>query len=115
MKHRLEIDGAPPIKKHVLRLGDTGKSAYEIAVDNGFLGTEQEWLSSLNGSSGGQFLYTQSTSSDIWVVNHNLGRRPNVQVTNLGGMQIIAEVQHISINQVTIYFDTPMAGLAICS
>lgn len=27
--------------------GDPGKSAYEIAVDNGFIGTEQEWLDSL--------------------------------------------------------------------
>lgn len=26
-----------------------GKSAYEIAVDNGFVGTEQEWLESLKG------------------------------------------------------------------
>lgn len=26
-----------------------GKSAYEIAVDNGFVGTEQEWLESLRG------------------------------------------------------------------
>jgi hypothetical protein len=26
-----------------------GKSAYEIAVDNGFLGSEEEWLNSLNG------------------------------------------------------------------
>ena len=25
----------------------TGKSAYQIAVDNGFVGTEQEWLESL--------------------------------------------------------------------
>ena len=28
--------------------GDTGKSAYQIAVDNGFVGTESEWLASLN-------------------------------------------------------------------
>lgn len=26
-----------------------GKSAYEIALDNGFQGTEQEWLKSLQG------------------------------------------------------------------
>lgn len=26
-----------------------GKSAYEIAQDNGFIGTEQEWLKSLQG------------------------------------------------------------------
>lgn len=29
-----------------------GKSAYEIAVDNGFVGTEQEWLESLKGAKG---------------------------------------------------------------
>ena len=27
--------------------GVNGKSAYEIALDNGFVGTEQEWLDSL--------------------------------------------------------------------
>lgn len=30
--------------------GDDGKSAYEIAVDNGFVGTETDWLESLGGS-----------------------------------------------------------------
>jgi hypothetical protein len=29
-----------------------GKSAYDIAVDNGFEGTEQEWLASLKGPQG---------------------------------------------------------------
>ena len=32
--------------------GIAGKSAYEIAVDNGFVGTETEWLESLKGSDG---------------------------------------------------------------
>lgn len=32
--------------------GDPGKSAYEIAVDNGFPGSEQEWLESLVGPQG---------------------------------------------------------------
>jgi len=32
--------------------GAPGKSAYEIAVDNGFEGTEQEWLASLVGPQG---------------------------------------------------------------
>lgn len=33
--------------------GDTGKSAYEIAVKNGFEGTETEWLDSLVGGADG--------------------------------------------------------------
>ena len=32
--------------------GTAGKSAYEIAVDNGFVGTETEWLESLKGEQG---------------------------------------------------------------
>lgn len=32
--------------------GERGKSAYEIAVENGFEGTEQEWLESLRGPKG---------------------------------------------------------------
>lgn len=34
--------------------GADGKSAYEIAVENGFLGTEVEWLASLKGEQGEQ-------------------------------------------------------------
>lgn len=30
--------------------GDPGESAYQIAVDHGFIGTEQEWLDSLKGT-----------------------------------------------------------------
>lgn len=37
------IDGAP---------GADGKSAYQIALDNGFEGTEAEWLESLKGEDG---------------------------------------------------------------
>ncbi len=33
--------------------GNDGKSAYEVAVENGFTGTEEEWLESLKGSGGG--------------------------------------------------------------
>ncbi|QDI90218.1 hypothetical protein EPH95_02725 [Salicibibacter halophilus] len=32
--------------------GDDGASAYEIAVDNGFEGSESDWLESLQGSDG---------------------------------------------------------------
>ncbi len=34
--------------------GEDGKSAYQIALDNGFVGTEEEWLASLVGPQGPQ-------------------------------------------------------------
>lgn len=42
--------------------GLNGASAYEIAVQNGFVGTEQQWLDSLNGNANtGDFTFTEST------------------------------------------------------
>ena len=32
--------------------GEDGKSAYQIAVENGFVGTEAEWIESLKGEKG---------------------------------------------------------------
>ena len=42
--------GKPGVKGDT---GATGKSAYEIAVENGFEGSVQEWLDSLKGQDGG--------------------------------------------------------------
>lgn len=33
-------------------IGKDGKSAYEVAVANGFVGTEAQWLASLKGKNG---------------------------------------------------------------
>lgn len=41
------------VESHVATLPAIGgQSAYEIAVDNGYTGTEQEWLLSLKGEKG---------------------------------------------------------------
>lgn len=32
--------------------GEPGKSAYEIAVEHGFVGSEEDWLESLKGEKG---------------------------------------------------------------
>lgn len=42
----------PKFEKVTKYVGLDGKSAYEIAVENGFEGTEAEWLESLNGADG---------------------------------------------------------------
>lgn len=47
---------------------EDGKSAYEIAVDHGFEGTEEEWLDSLHGGgsgSGGTDASTEKRISDL--------------------------------------------------
>lgn len=51
--HNLYLCYATIISSKVFgELIGSGKSAYQIAVDNGFEGTEQEWLNSLKGEDG---------------------------------------------------------------
>ena len=67
------------------------------------------------GLSGAPFEHYQSTQSATWTVNHNRGFRPAVTILSVGGIQMLAEVIHASLNQVLVYFDEPMTGLAVCS
>lgn len=49
----------------------SGKSAYDIAVEQGFEGTEQEWLMSLNGDKG-ESVYI-GENGNIWIGDTDLG------------------------------------------
>lgn len=49
----------------------TGKSAYQIAVDNGFEGTEQEWLESLKS--------VLTTQDKAYIANIVLSELPTAQ------------------------------------
>ena len=50
----VRIEGPIKVEAEVkaIMAGDNGKSAYEIAVDHGYKGTESEWLDSLKGLQG---------------------------------------------------------------
>lgn len=63
-----------------------GKSAYEVAVMNGFEGTEEEWLESLQGEDGytpqkGVDYFTDADKSELVTrVLHSLPRAEEVSV-----------------------------------
>ena len=51
--------------------GEKGKTAYEVACDNGFKGTEKEWLESLAGEDGKSGVYVGAEEpqddSNVWI------------------------------------------------
>lgn len=51
--------------------GRDGKSAYDISVENGFVGTESEWLESLKGADGnnGNDGHTPVKGTDYWTAD----------------------------------------------
>ena len=59
-----------------------GKSAYQVAVDNGFIGTEQEWLASLKGEQGDDYVLTTQDKTDI--ANIVLSELPTTQGVQYG-------------------------------
>jgi hypothetical protein len=100
--------------------GQDGASAYSLAVSNGFLGTEQEWLASLVGPQGpsgtdGFFEFDKVEPDDVWIITHNLGFRPNITVFDLDGAVVHGDIIHINSNVVSIDFGTPVAGSAYLS
>lgn len=52
-------------------------------------------------------------SSVLWTINHNFGRQVGVSVYTVGGVLIVAEIINVSVNQVTVNFDTATAGYAV--
>ena len=68
--------------------GVAGKSAYEIAVDNGFVGTETEWLESLKGAkgtNGATFTPYVSSSGELsWTNNAD---KENPATVNIKGVK----------------------------
>lgn len=86
---------------------DTGR----IKIGNGTTAWNSLPYRFESASSG--FTHTQAVAASTWVVNHNLGRRPVVEVFSPGWVQVEAAVVHTSVNQTQISFNTPQAGQAV--
>ena len=61
---------------------------------------------------GGGYNHTQASALTVWLINHNLGYIPSVQTFNTGGLEVLGEIQHVSNNQITVTFNTIVAGTA---
>lgn len=91
MARKYQLHGAFPSK--------AGDSAYEVALKNGFVGTEQEWLTSLNGEDGADapqeaILYTpQDLSTEQQAqARENIGVIPAPETAEVGQTIVVKEV-----------------------
>ena len=103
-----------------LKTGSVGLSAYQIWLNNGNTGTEQDFLDSLVGPAGsgasGNYTHNQAVPSTVWTVNHNLGFFPaGVMVYDSTDRQFIGDVEHINTNTLTITFAAGFSGVAYIS
>lgn len=65
-----------------------------------------------DGAGATVYEHQQDAESQQWIVNHNLGRKPAaVQVLSTGLVEVLADIVHISDNQLQVLFSSPYAGL----
>lgn len=57
-------------------------------------------------------VHDQGVPSAIWTINHGLGCRPNVSVTDTGGQSYTGAVTYIDDNNLTIEFNSGFSGKA---
>jgi hypothetical protein len=58
------------------------------------------------------YVYTQSSASNTWIVNHNLNKYCSVTVVDSNNDVVIGEIHYNSVNQVTLTFTAAFAGKA---
>jgi len=94
---------------------ENGKSAYVLAQEHGYTGTEEEWLESLKGMDGiGKgYEYIQDMASETWIVQHNLKNQyPVIVCIDDTGDQIYGDINYYSENTTIITFNTAVKGKA---
>lgn len=132
------IENKSPVIKSTLVSGARGKSAYEVWLDQGNEGTEQDFLSAVNKythpdkhsadmiteTTEKQFIssadkskisgYThdQIKSSKRWLVYHSLGKFPSVSVIDSAGNLVVGEVEYISNEHIILTFSHEFSGKA---
>jgi len=79
----------------------------------------QQGPQGIPGVDGGSAFYREFIKASPgveWVVNHGLGRYPNVHIFNASNIQVMPDsVTHLSVNEYVVTFIAALAGRAISS
>ena len=58
------------------------------------------------------FVFTQQTPSDLWFVQHNLGKKPAITVSDSAGTIVIGSYRYLDDNNVILQFEGAFSGKA---
>jgi hypothetical protein len=104
-------DGDDQVELSQNNATDYGNEALDALPYAGWWRSQHElYLAVETGAAGYAETFAAAPS---WIVNHNFGRHPySWAVETLGGVEIEVAVQHVTINQSVVTFDSPTAGIA---
>lgn len=105
-------DGTPARKKITEVPEATGVTSEDLLFINQGDAIKQISLSDVLTEGDKHFTYTQSLPSATWVIQHNLGKCPDVTVVDSAGTEVIGDCEYNDINTVTITFSGSFGGVA---
>lgn len=105
----VEVIEAPPVSVEVIEEG----GVLVVEVDRPSAVEVVEVIHpGPQGPAGAFYLYTQATPATTWIINHNLGYRPAVELLDAGSQEIDGEIAHPSANQTVVTLNPATAGIA---
>lgn len=78
----------------------TQQPTVDIVITGGIVGTDKN------------FIFTQSSASDTWTINHTLNKFPSVSVVDSAGSIVIGNITYNSTSQITLTFSASFSGKA---
>lgn len=67
------------------------------------------------GGSDAHYVHQQNTPAATWTINHNLGKRPAIQVFDSAGQECEGLLTHVTLAQAVVEFSAPFSGVATCN
>lgn len=127
ISHAAELEPGVDLYSYIRRSGDsmTGHlvlsgnpvdpmhAATKGYVDTNIESAIDEALSSLPESDFNSVVYTFFSPAGNWLINHNLGRYPQVTILDDGGEEVDSDITHNNTNQLIIVFSQPLQGKAV--
>ena len=61
------------------------------------------------------YVHTQITASNNWIITHNLNKYPAITIVDSGGTVVIGEIEYVNLNLVYARFNGIFSGKAYCN
>jgi hypothetical protein len=104
-------------------LGNYKDTYLDLSTDNLYTKELSGWVFSANIVNKNEVSYVHEQQSarrggtydNGWHIYHNLGYRPSVMVSDYGGNNVECDIEHVSVNQLTLTFSDLTSGYAYLS
>lgn len=94
-------------------IGTNGPTQIELNGGESAVTIEQSGTNVFIGGQGsGGITWDAPSAQAVWMIPHNLGRHPIVSIRDSSGAVVLADVQHLDPNVLTITFSQPVLGSA---